>query len=103
VTATLAVRRGTRIYDLAVMTSTTGATVAPAAGEPLVWVSTETGAFLLDGMAMPQHRAIHTCLTHSRNQIDPVASTSTRIVYRTLTGQICAYEGTRPCRQETPA
>jgi hypothetical protein len=79
-----------RCLDLAAM----GETVP--AGEPLVWTSTETGALLLDGRAMTQQRAIHACLTHSRNQIDPNATTPTRIVYRTLTGDIHTYAGTRP-------
>jgi hypothetical protein len=89
-----------RYRDLTAIT--TASTTVPA-GNPLVWASSETGALLLDGRAMTQHRAIHACLTHSRNQIDPSATTSTRIVYRTLTGQTRTYEGIRPCRQETPA
>jgi hypothetical protein len=59
----------------------------------LVWRSPDSGALLLDGRPMTQQRAIHACLTHTRNMIDQSETTATQITYRTLDGAVCTYEG----------
>jgi hypothetical protein len=71
-----------------------GTTAEPTA--ELVWQSPLSGEALLGGKAMTQQRAIHVCLTHSRNEIDQSQTDPTRITYRTPGGSACVYEGARP-------
>jgi hypothetical protein len=63
--------------------------------EQLVWRSPLSGELLLGGREMTHQRAIHACLTHSRNQIEESQTTATRITYRTYDGLLRSYEGTR--------
>ena len=69
--------------------------IAPAS-LPCTWRSPRTGHLLLGGKEMTHQQAVHLCLTHTRNEIDPTQTTPTQIVYRSPNGQVCTYEATLP-------